>query len=177
MALSAAERQRIYQEERKRLEEEAERERVRKQLLQEQKRKQSSSGAFGCLIVLIIAVAVYALVRPVPTSGPRGAPSPVAPSTPQASRPMTGEEGRLRSGSADVLVAVDEDSFSKLIDSGVARDNEGLVLLIASGKVFRVPSGTKVRVLSPGFLKSEVRVLEGDHYARSGFVPVEWVEK
>lgn len=176
MALTRKEKEQIRQEEISRLKVEKERERVRKQLKAEEKAKKSAQGCAGCFVVLILLCVVGFLF-------PRGSTTPSRRNSPQTTSPparqivATGEEGRLNNGAANVLVAIDAESLSRLTKLSVANDKEGMIQLMLTGRVFAVPSDTKVRMLDPGFLKSEVRILEGEQYGRSGFVPAEWVTR
>lgn len=58
----------------------------------------------------------------------------------------------------------------------VANDKDGKVLLLASGRVFAVKSGTKVLVIDQAMFKRKVRVLEGEQKGLSGWVAVEYVK-
>lgn len=58
-----------------------------------------------------------------------------------------GEEGRLSSGGELTPVASSEKAFDEWTSASVANDKEGHVLLLASGRVFAVKRGTKVRVI------------------------------
>lgn len=42
--------------------------------------------------------------------------------------------------------------------------------------VFRVKQGTRVRVLSRGPVRSQVKITSGEHAGRIGWVPSEWVK-
>lgn len=44
-----------------------------------------------------------------------------------------------------------------------------------NGRVLEVKSGTKAQLIKAGFIKHEVRILEGDHFGGSGFVPHEFL--
>ncbi len=72
-----------------------------------------------------------------------------------------------------VLVPVDEETVEERERLEAANDDVGLSLLIASQRLLLVPTGTKVRVLEarqPQF-RCQVRVLEGEHYGKTAWVP------
>ena len=60
-----------------------------------------------------------------------------------------------------------------------------MALMVQSGELFSVPVGTKVRVLGEfhwhgawehGVAVTKVRILEGEHYGKAGWVPDQWLE-
>lgn len=73
-------------------------------------------------------------------------------------------------------LAVDEESMDLWTKACVAKDYIGMAQLEASGRVFPVPNGTKVLVIDSSFAIKKVRVLEGDAYGKSGWLPYEWVK-
>ncbi|QDT76354.1 DUF4339 domain-containing protein [Lacipirellula limnantheis] len=87
-----------------------------------------------------------------------------------------GDDARLAvPGQSEVYVCVTESAFSRFVELAVAKDYLGMAEMELAGQVFTVPSGTKVKVIGRGFLKREVRVMEGQHIGGSGFVPQEFV--
>lgn len=78
-------------------------------------------------------------------------------------------------GESDVWLSVDEQTADRLTQLSTARDEAGIRQLMAAGRVLVVPAKTKVRVLAPGLLTTEVRILEGTHEGKSGLIPSEWV--
>lgn len=87
-----------------------------------------------------------------------------------------GETGVLRGMKETALtipVAIDANALDDFYKAIVAGDREGVEELIDQGRLFIVDVGTKVRVLSvTGLIKAtmEIRVLEGVHKGRRGFV-------
>lgn len=97
-----------------------------------------------------------------------------------ASRPdraSQGEQARLSNNADRVSVAADSAAFDALSNAFSAKDTVGFTSLIIAGRVFQVSPDTKVLVLDPGFLTTEVRILEGKHAGKSGLVPAEWVKR
>ncbi len=88
-----------------------------------------------------------------------------------------GSEAFIRAGNLDtVYLAVDKQSMDMWAKAGLAKDYIGMAQLEASGRIFPVPNGTKVLVIDSSFTLRKVRVLEGDAYGKSGWLPYEWVE-
>jgi hypothetical protein len=107
--------------------------------------------------------------------------------------PLVGDLGRLEPGSqegdpetlrAQIELAVDEDALFALADAFEARDHHGYRELLATERVFLVPAGTEVKVLTPPQHESgarhhkgwtvgyRVRILAGAWGGRVGFVRV-----
>lgn len=87
-----------------------------------------------------------------------------------------GSEGRLSAGTmSSIPVAVDEKALDELMSVLPTRNNDGVEELIQSGRLFRVRSDTKVRVLEYGSAKIKVRILEGDSVTLDGWVPERWI--
>jgi hypothetical protein len=91
--------------------------------------------------------------------------------------------GSGRSGT--VSVARDELALVAVIKAAASHDVEGIALMLRSGELFDVPAGTKVRDLGEthwqgtaerGTLVSKVRILEGEHYGKAGWVPDQRLE-
>jgi hypothetical protein len=87
---------------------------------------------------------------------------------------------RLESNSeAIVLVASTNEAFDAFTKAAVSHDKEGVAALVLADKLWPVKGGTKVRVIDyGGFLnatKTQVRILEGVYYGRSGWVASEEV--
>jgi len=80
------------------------------------------------------------------------------------------------SESDEVPVCVDEEAFEELIKASVAKDDIGIAELLLLGKVFFVPNNTKVLVIDRDFAKRQIRILEGDKFGRTGWVPYEFLK-
>lgn len=102
-----------------------------------------------------------------------------SPSSPQvssgAATDMVGKVLLLHdnSGRDFVSLAVDEMALREKHKLEAAADDLGLSLLFASEKVLAVRTGTKVKVLEDRPAQScfEVRILEGEHIAKTAIVP------
>jgi hypothetical protein len=75
-----------------------------------------------------------------------------------------------------VYVGVDYSDLDALTKAIAAKDPEGVSELLESGRVFRVPNGTKARLLEVSFLARKVRILEGPHRSKAGWIETEFVQ-
>ena len=78
-------------------------------------------------------------------------------------------------GQPAISVATDERALSELLGALAAREMNKIDELVNSGRVLRVPGGTRVTILeiSPGSLK--VRIREGENMTKDGWVVDRWV--
>lgn len=76
-----------------------------------------------------------------------------------------------------VPLAVNENSFDEFVTAAIANDSHGITDLIAAGKVFTVPSNTKILIIERPVGKAKVRILEGKNTGDSGWVPKEWIKQ
>jgi len=90
--------------------------------------------------------------------------------------PQVGKNGILDSGGPWAPVAISEGAFSEWRKAKIANDDRGQVLLIASGKILTVKSGTPILVIDTGMAIRKVRILEGDFADASGWVYVEHIK-
>jgi len=96
--------------------------------------------------------------------------------TPESSVSV-GKEGRLYSeGSLDLPVAVSEQALEETVQAFVSKDKYGQAELMIQGKWFPVENNTKVLVIDRSFARRKVRILEGKHKGRAGWVPMEFVK-
>ena len=75
-----------------------------------------------------------------------------------------------------VYLAIDKESFDMWTKACVAKDYIGMAQLEATGRVFAVPNGTKVLVINSSSAARKVRVLEGESFGMSGWLPYEWLK-
>lgn len=87
-----------------------------------------------------------------------------------------GQKGVLSSVNEYMPVAVTEAAFDELTKARAAKDKAGQMQLLTSGKTFMVKSGTKVLVIDSTFAKRKIRILEGEHGGKAGWVGVERVK-
>ncbi len=89
--------------------------------------------------------------------------------------PDVGSVVRLYNGTASVLVGADENALGEMDKAIRAKDDYGRVQLVMIGRILLVDSGTRSRVLDIGFFTHEVRILEGKHQGRKGWVRKQFV--
>jgi len=86
-----------------------------------------------------------------------------------------GNDCQLNGGGFPVLLSVSEEVDDRLTKLSNAKDEVGIKKMVLSGLAFVVPSGTKARIISKGFMTSEVRIMEGERFGKSGFLPSEYL--
>lgn len=100
---------------------------------------------------------------------------------PTASTPSNivrvGEEGYLRVSGEIVTVARTKEAYDDFTQSMYAKDTYGMAKLVADGKAFNVPVGTKVLVIDQAVGDRKVRILEGSHTNEDGWVVKEFISK
>jgi hypothetical protein len=74
-----------------------------------------------------------------------------------------------------VPVAVDDAAYTALTQALAAKDSTGLGDLLLTGKVLAVNQQTQVKILVVDGAKAQVRILDGEHLGKSGWVPVEYI--
>ncbi|MEK6409157.1 MAG: 6-pyruvoyl-tetrahydropterin synthase-related protein [Acidobacteriota bacterium] len=138
------------------------------------------------LLAMSLALAAVVVIFTVIVSrwlGPRGPSSGKTPAAGAAASGNTGggingvgSEGRLSAGSmSSIPVAVDQKALDELMNVLPMGNDDGVEELIRSGRLFRVTSNTRVRVLEYGSAAIKVRILEGDSVVLDGWVPERWI--
>jgi DNA-binding winged helix-turn-helix (wHTH) protein len=113
-----------------------------------------------------------ATAKPVAKAGTKGAANAAA----KAATDLVGQVFALRSDSSAgkfVSLPTDETTLKEQQKLEAANDDLGLSLLFADGKVLMVQTGTQVKVLDAqsGSASYEVRILAGEHTAKTAIVP------
>ena len=82
----------------------------------------------------------------------------------------------LRAGDGgSVPVFPTEEGMSEFgVAAARGEDDQALAVILASNGGFLVESGTKCSYTDVGIIRSEIRVTEGPHTGRKGWVPAEW---
>jgi hypothetical protein len=73
------------------------------------------------------------------------------------------------------MVALDEAAWDDLIAALSRRDEPALASLAESGRVLKVENDTPVRPLQTTMGRVKVRILEGPHVMKEGWVGERWV--
>lgn len=74
-----------------------------------------------------------------------------------------------------IPVAVSQSALDQFTVAATAGNNPAKERLVEAGLVFRVPSGTKVDILSGGFTSTRCRISEGSHAGEVVYAYAEWV--
>jgi hypothetical protein len=87
-----------------------------------------------------------------------------------------GQNGILTRGSGTTSpVSTTKDIMDKFFKAYRINDTYEIGALVSSGQVFLVNHGTKVLVIDSGQYVLKVRILEGEHRGKAGWVPHEYV--
>ena len=99
-------------------------------------------------------------------------PEPLTGATPS----RAGDVGVLRAGGGEVVLAgTTQAALDRLIQLSTARDGAGVARMVFGGQAMAIDDGTRARLIDPGILSHEVRVLEGPYAGRSAFIPSEFL--
>ena len=92
--------------------------------------------------------------------------------------PQVGEVGKIYVEGLDhPLLAVDKRAFDEWVTVCAAGDQHGAAQMHATGKMFAVDNGTRVKVIDIAFGALRVRVLDGDETGKSGWISHEFVKR
>jgi len=86
-----------------------------------------------------------------------------------------GDCGTLDMGEPTVWLARTLEATDKLTKACIAKDTYGISNLMLTNQVFTVPRGTRVKIIDQKTFIRQVRILEGEHIAESGWVAFEFV--
>lgn len=89
-----------------------------------------------------------------------------------------GEDGVLVSGSQtqEVYVGATGQVAHQLAKALDANDRNRIGELVSKGEAFAVPAGVRVHVASEHYNERRIRILEGEHEGKEGWVPFEWLK-
>jgi len=95
-----------------------------------------------------------------------------------------GEEGIINfredkndcSGEDIIILGITKEAQGKISKALLAKDYIGLEDLLLSGEAFEVNICTKAKVIDTAFGLRQVRILEGDNFGKSGWLPYEWIK-
>jgi hypothetical protein len=118
---------------------------------------------FGCIVLLCVAVNL-AFREPSRSDSPSQSRS-AAPRRATSPGPVT-----LR----ECFAAATYDDLSECTRLCVNRDERGLQLMIAAGRLIVVPDGVKARIVDAGILAHEVRIEEGAYKDRRVWIAPEF---
>jgi len=114
---------------------------------------------------------------PTPTSP---APSAVSPDA-QAGRVSSvvqvqvGEVGAVDAGVGETDIATTWKALIGLAQAGEARNQKAYDSFFTKGLAFRVPDGTRAKLITGGEQVNEVQFVDGDLSGKTGWIPAEWI--
>ena len=88
-----------------------------------------------------------------------------------------GEDVVLRGGKGYIYVSPTAEDWAELGRRAARRDEAGIQQLMTSDRLLACAQGAKATFLKVGFEAHEIRILEGKHAGRSGFVQTDLVHK
>ena len=87
-----------------------------------------------------------------------------------------GSEARLYvEGLSSIPVAADEKSLDELVGAMASKEENKINALNNSGSVTNIASDTKIQIIERGSGKMKVRITEGRHQAKEGWIGERWV--
>lgn len=134
----------------------------------------------GVISIAVIISIIFALMI-ARRSGPGGDSGPAPPEAgggPSGGRgPITaGSDARLYvEGLDSIPIAADESALGELMTALSSKDGSRIDALAESDRVFKVVRNTRVRVLEMGAGKTKIRMAEGEHVMREGWVLDRWI--
>ena len=127
-----------------------------------------------CIIVILMLIGKYVAG---PSTPDATVPKEVAPKVVAPAQVTVGDNVTIDCGSELVIVAVTKADLDEITRLSIAGDNLGIATMIADGNAFMVNKGTKARVIERGLYTRRVRIMDGDYYGESGWVPMEFCHK
>ncbi len=135
-------------------------------------------GAVVLVVIVITMIAVIAIRRPDPGSQGKGGTQPSGSNGPTDAGGSVGvgSDAQLYlAGRDSVLVAIDEKASGEMMTALAGRDQTALDALTESGRVLTIDNNTRVKVLQTAAGQTRVRILEGPHVLKEGWVSERWL--
>ena len=121
----------------------------------------------------IIAAIIVAIIAS--RSNQKGVGDSAAGAGARRSSLLVGSEARLYvEGLNSIPVAADEKILDELVGAMAAKDGNKLNALNNSGSVTNVASDTKIQIIERGSGKIKIRIAEGQHQAKEGWIGERW---
>jgi len=165
MELTPEEKQKIYEEEKARLE-------AKQQVLAEQlkdikiDKPNKNQNYIGCLAIIGFIIIVTIIICLVDK----------APSRPTSSIRIGSEAKLYQSEGHQIPAAIDYDIYEEMVNEAAAHDTIGWQQLILEGKLFVIDNDTKVLVLDSKGFALKVRILEGEYLGQVAWVSLDAVK-
>jgi len=132
----------------------------------------------GVFMIIIGAIIVIGFIANL------SKPSSSAPNQNSTTQPVStsvniGDNAVLDEGADQnsVLVATTQANLDEIVKLAVVKDTVGMTEMVLNGQAFFVDRNTKVLVIDGGFTSLRVRIMSGDYYGASGWVPMEFCKK
>lgn len=133
------------------------------------RRRRAALIAAGALVVVVIVILAIRVSRN------RDSSTGTPPEQRNAAITTGSEAVLFLSGQATIFVALDEPALPELLGAMAAKDADKTDALVHSGRVVRVLNNTKVEVMEMSAGKLKVRIDEGEHAMKTGWVVDRWV--
>jgi len=133
-------------------------------------------------IMGVIAILSFLLMIIVSNSG-GNKPIPSSTTTIENQILSIGDEGIVNNNGdrnncdGKVILGISKEAENQIIKASVANDEIGLANILMNGGIFFVPNCTKVKVIDINMFIRQVRILEGEQFGKSGWLPYEFVIK
>ncbi len=143
------------------------------QKFQAMRKAQKRGGVFG--LVLLLIVLGFILSREESTNK-RSTTTQVSVTSPAPKKALVdiGSVVKLRSGAEVIVLGRTKNDYDSMAKAYRADDSHGRAQLLLSGRAFKVPAGTKARIIDQSWTMRQVRILEGQSVGRAGWIPAEW---
>ncbi len=145
MELTPEDRQRIYAEERARLE-------AQDQLKAEKSGRSFAGAGLGCIALIVMAVLAFAFWSRDQTTAEKGPPGAAQSATP----------GQIRTMRATTICSPTRDGLSLVAKWAARGDREEYMRAVIRTDSVAVAAGTRVKILEIGALAHQIRLLDSD---------------
>lgn len=119
----------------------------------------------GCFAILVIAAIIGGIIV---FSGDGG--SSNSGNSGKQSTNNIGDVVKLKHSQAPSFLAIDSDAWDKMTEAISAKDETGMRKLMLRGKVFLIKEDLKAKILDIGFTSYKVRITDGPHEGKAGWV-------
>jgi hypothetical protein len=164
MDLTPEERQRIYAEEKARIEAQdrikAEQDRVKLAY----KAEQDNKSAKGCLRIFLVMAAVVIAIGAV-GSLIDDKPGKVAQEAAPAKCRIVCDDT-----SHETVLAITKADRDAMVEASMAHDTYGLEELLLTKRIYLIPCGTTVLILDDGWSADKVRIVDGEYAGLAGWI-------
>jgi len=90
---------------------------------------------------------------------------------------ITGTELITTSTAKIILCATTQDNYKQLMELRITNDLPGVYEMIRRKTLFLLKTGTKIKIIQKTFYGIEIRVLEGEHKNKTGWLTEEFLKE